>query len=197
MKKVALVLALAGLLFGASFVCEAAEETVLFDFENGLQGWDIPDWAYEKPDHVQKEIKPSNNFAKQGKQSLEIDVEFPGGRWTGAIVEVMQYFDWSEYSAIAYDIYLPANAPLGLKTQMILTVGDAWKWVEMSRSYNLIPGQWVTIKADLKAGSIDWRRVQVDDAFRQDVRKVDIRVISNGKPAYTGPIYLDNIRLIK
>ena len=24
-----------------------AEEVVLFDFENGLEGWEIPDWAFE------------------------------------------------------------------------------------------------------------------------------------------------------
>ena len=126
-----------------------------------------------------------------------IMTDFPGGRWTGAIVEIMQYFDWSDYSKLACDIYLPKDAPLGLKGKMILTVGDSWKWVEMSKSTSLIPGKWVTISADLKKGSIDWRRVQVDDAFRSDVRKLDIRVESNNKPAYTGPIYIDNIRVIK
>ncbi|MEA3488801.1 MAG: glycan-binding surface protein [Candidatus Omnitrophota bacterium] len=196
MKKVLLALAVVGLLF-AGTVGVAAEETVLFSFEKGLEGWEIPDWAYEKPDHVQKEINPSNKFASEGKGSLEIDTEFPGGRWTGAIVEIMQYFDWSDYGKIACDIYLPKEAPLGLRGKMVLTVGDSWKWVEQSRSYALKPGQWVTLTADLKPGSIDWRRVQVDDAFRADVRKIDIRVESNNKPAYTGPVYIDNIRVIK
>jgi hypothetical protein len=191
-----MMLVVAGLVFTGT-VLHAQEETVLFDFKNGLQGWEIPDWAYEKPDHVQQEINVSKAQAKVGDQSLEIMCEFPGGRWTGAIVEIMQYFDWSDYSQIACDIYLPADAPLGLRGKIILTVGDAWKWVEMSRSYALKPGQWVTLAADLKPGSIDWRRVQVDDAFRQDVRKIDIRVDSNNKPAYTGPIYIDNVRVIK
>ena len=88
MKKVALTLVVIGLLF-AGMVVYAEDATVLFDFENGLQGWEIPDWAYEKPDHVQKEINASDKFATQGVQSLEIDTEFPGGRWTGAIVEIM------------------------------------------------------------------------------------------------------------
>jgi len=109
----------------------------------------------------------------------------------------MQYFEWSDYSALACDIYLPADAPLGLRGKMILTVGDAWQWVEQSKSVGLKPGEWVTVTADLKPGSIDWRRVQVDDAFRADVRKIDIRVESNNKPAYTGPIYVDNVRVIK
>lgn len=196
MKKALVLLAALGLVF-AGTVAFAVEETVLFSFEDGLEGWEIPDWAYEKPDHIQKEINQSNNFASNGRSSLEVEAEFPGGRWTGAIVEIMQYFDWSDYSKIACDIYLPEDAPLGLKGKMILTVGDSWKWVEQSRSVALKPGQWITITADLKPGSIDWRRVQVDDAFRSDVRKLDIRVESSNKPAYTGPIYIDNIRLIK
>ncbi len=196
MKKVLLALVVMGLFFVGA-VIHAEEETVIFSFENGLQGWEIPDWAYEKPDHVQKEINPSDKYASQGRSSLEMDVEFPGGRWTGAIIEIMQYFDWTDYSKIACDIYLPKDAPLGLKGKMILTVGDSWKWVEQSKSYALKPGEWVTLTADLKPGSIDWRRVQVDDAFRQDVRKLDIRVESNNRPAYTGPIYIDNIRVIK
>ncbi|MFH1665247.1 MAG: glycan-binding surface protein [Candidatus Omnitrophota bacterium] len=196
MSKILMVLVVVGLLFSGMAV-HAEEATVLFSFENGLEGWEIPDWAYEKPDHVQKEISQSSKYANQGKSSLEIDVDFPGGKWTGAVVEIMQYFDWSDYSTIACDIFIPKDAPIGLKAAMILTVGDAWKWVEMSKSYSLVPGEWVTMSADLKPGSIDWRRVQVDDAFRRDVRKIDIRVQSNNKPAYTGPIYVDNIRVIK
>ncbi|HNX91528.1 MAG TPA: hypothetical protein PKY78_06025 [Candidatus Omnitrophota bacterium] len=174
-----------------------AEESVIFGFENGLQGWDVPEWAYEKPDHVQKEIKVTKTVTKEGTQAMEIVAAFPGGSWSGAIIEVQQYFDWSDYTAIAYDVYIPAEAPAGLKTKMILTVGDTWQWVEMSKDVELIPGQWVTVQASLVPGSIDWRRVQVDDKFRRDVRKMDIRVVSEGKPVYSGSIYIDNIRLIK
>ncbi len=196
MKKVLLALVVIGMVF-AGALSHAEEQTVLFGFEGGLQGWEIPDWAYEKPDHVQKEINVSNKYASEGASSLEIQAEFPGGRWTGAITEIMQYFDWTDFSKISCDIYLPKEAPLGLTGKIILTVGDSWKWVEMSRSFALKPGEWTTISADIKPGSIDWRRVQVDDAFRQDVRKIDIRVESNNKPAYTGPIYIDNIRVSK
>ena len=195
MKKVVIMLAVLGLVFSAAI--SHAEEEVLFNFETGLQGWEIPDWAYEKPDHVQSEIMVSDDYASEGDQSLEIACDFPGGRWTGAIIEIMQYFDWTDFSKIACDVYIPKGAPIGLKGKMILTVGDSWKWVEMSRSFPLKPGQWVTMTADLSPGSIDWRRVQVDDAFRQDIRKLDIRVESNNKPAYKGPIYVDNIRVIK
>jgi hypothetical protein len=195
MKKLTLLLVAAGLIFAGT--AHAQESTVLFDFETGLQGWAVPDWAYEKPDHVQQEISASDAVASSGTKSLKMEVDFPGGRWTGGIVEIMQYFDWSDYSAIACDLYIPADAPAGMKAKMILTVGDSWKWVEQARAVNLKPGQWVTLKGDLKPGSIDWRRVVVDEGFRQDIRKIDIRVVSNNKPAYTGPIYIDNVRVIK
>ena len=69
--------------------------------------------------------------------------------------------------------------------------------IGMSRSFDLKPGEWTTVEGDLMPGSIDWRRVQVDEAFRKDIRKIDIRVYSNNKPAYTGPIYIDNVRGVK
>ncbi|MBF0217110.1 MAG: hypothetical protein HQL30_08970 [Candidatus Omnitrophica bacterium] len=195
MKKLLLGVLLAGLVL-SPMVSEAADE-VLFSFEEGMDGWDIPDWAYEKPDHVQREINMSDKVASNGKKSLEMMTEFPGGSWAGAIIEVMQYMDWTDYTELACDIYLPEGAPEGLKGKMILTVGDTWKWVEMSRDFALVPGEWVKVSASLAPGSIDWRKVQVDDAFRKDVRKIDIRVTSNGKPAYKGPVYIDNIRVSK
>ncbi len=195
MRKIILTVAIMSLVLTSALV--HAEETVLFGFEEGLQGWEIPDWAYEKPDHVQQKISVSNAQANEGNSSLLMAVAFPGGRWTGAITEIMQYYDWSDYSTLACDIYLPADAPLGLKAKIILTVGDAWKWVEMSKAFALKPGEWVTVSADLTPGSIDWRRVQVDEAFRTDIRKMDIRVTSNNKPAYTGDIFIDNVRVIK
>ena len=195
MKKCMLVaVILSFFVAGLSF---AAEEEVLFSYESGAEGWEIPDWAYEKPDHVQQSINISEEFASNGANSLEVEAIFPGGRWAGAIVETMQYFDWSEFKTLACDIYLPAEAPLGLKGKFILTVGDNWQWVEMSRSFDLKPGEWVTVEGDISPGSIDWRRIEVGEAFRKDIRKIDIRVESNNKPAYTGPFYIDNVRVIK
>jgi hypothetical protein len=194
LKKCMVITAILSFLFaGLSF---AAEE-VLFGFETGPEGWEIPDWAYEKPDHVQEAINISEEFASEGVNSLEVEAVFPGGRWAGAMVETMQYFDWSDAKALACDIYLPADAPTGLKAKIILTVGDNWQWVEMSRSFDVVPGEWITVEADISPGSIDWRRVEVGEAFRQDIRKVSIRVESNNKPAYAGAFYIDNVRLIK
>ena len=167
---------------------------VLFGFENGPQGWGIPDWALEKTDMVAKEVSTGKPGSTEGKQALQVAVNFPGGKWTGAIVEIEEYFDWSPYSGLAVDVTLPADAPAGLKAKLILTVGESWEWTEMRRAIQLSPGQTTTLRASLAAGSEDWKRATVDDAFRKDVRKLAIRLESN-KPAFTGTFSVDNVRL--
>ena len=174
-----------------------AEEKVLFGFEKDVQGFEVPEWAMEQEDHVAKTIEVSKDVAKEGKQSLKVNCAFPGKVWTGALVEDFEYFDWTPYKGISVDIYIPKTTPIGLKGKMILTVGENWKFTEMARSVPLVPGEWVTVSASLIPGSEDWKKTIVDDNFRKDVRKLAVRVESNKKPEYTGPIYIDNLRLTK
>lgn len=196
MKKIlVMAVAVAMVLSVSSFV--QAEEKVIFGFEKDAQGWEIPEWALEQEDHVAKTIESSKDFAKEGAQSLKVMTAFPGKVWSAAVIEDFEYFDWTPYKSISADIYIPKEAPIGLKAKIILTVGESWKFTEMTRSVALVPGEWVTITANLSPGSEDWKKTVVDDNFRKDVRKVSIRVESNKKPEYSGPIYIDNIRLEK
>lgn len=171
------------------------EERTYYDFEGDLRGWEVPLWAAGKSDYVAKEVIVSSDVASQGNDSMKIEVDFPGGAWTAGLVEIQQYLDMSRYRVISADLYLPKDAPIGLKVKFILTVGDNWKFVEMSRSVPLIPGEWVTITANIEPGSYDWKRVVPDEKFAEDVRKIAIRIESNRKPKYTGPIYIDNVRV--
>lgn len=193
MKKLVLLLLTIGLVVGCRM--SAFAEEVLYDFEGGLQGWQIPDWAYEKDDYVGDEVLVSSEYASSGKQSLKLTVDFPGKRWTGGIVEIMEYMDWTPHKYISCDVFIPPGTPDGLKAKIILTVGDGWKWVEMSRSIKLKAGEWTTISADLTPGSMDWKRLAPTDEFRADVRKIDVRIESNNKPQYKGAIYIDNVRV--
>lgn len=196
MKKIlVLAMAIAMVLSVSSFA--RAEEKVLFSFEKDTQGWEIPEWALEQEDHVAKSVEVSKDFAKEGTQSLKVMAAFPGKIWSAAVIEDFEYFDWTPYKAISADIYIPKEAPVGLKSKIILTVGESWKFTEMARSVALVPGEWVTVTANLAPGSEDWKKTVVDDNFRKDVRKVSVRVESNKKPEYSGPIYIDNIRLEK
>ncbi len=196
MKKIlVLAVAVAMVLSVSSFA--RAEEKVLFSFEKDTQGWEIPEWALEQEDHVAKSIEVSKDFAKDGEQSLKVMAAFPGKTWTSALVEDFEYFDWTPYKAIAVDVYIPKEAPIGLKAKIILTVGENWKFTEMARSVALVPGEWVTVTANLLPSSEDWKKTVVDDNFRKDVRKIAVRVESNKKPEYNGPIYIDSIKLEK
>jgi len=174
------------------------QEKVLFGFEENIPNWEIPDWCFENKDYVGESIAISNKFAKEGKSSLELMVNFPGTKWTAAYVEIQQYFDWTLYKTISADIFLPKDAPFGLEAKIILTVDTVsgnWTWTEMSRKVKLLPGEWTTVTASLVPGSTDWRKTEVTDKFRADVGKLGIRIESNMRPVYSGPIYIDNIRV--
>ncbi len=169
-------------------------EKTLYDFEKDDNGWEIPGWELDKPDHVARSLKKVSGVASKGAGSLELYAEFPGERWTGALAEIQHYLDLRNYDAIYVDIYLPLDAPGGLRGKVILTVDEDWRFVEMARSFRLEPGKWTTITADISEGSTEWKRTKVDKAFKADVRKVAIRIESNRVP-YSGPIYIDNIRV--
>jgi hypothetical protein len=171
------------------------EERTYYDFEGDLRGWEVPMWAAGKSDYVAREVTVSSDVASSGNDSMKVEVDFPGGLWTAGLVEIQQYLDMSRYRVIRVDLYLPKDAPVGLKVKIILTVGDNWKFVEMSRSVPLIPGEWVTITANIEPGSYDWKRVVPDEKFAEDVRKIAIRIESNRKPKYAGSIYIDNVRV--
>jgi len=197
MKNIIVISIMAiALVLGVS-VSVKAEEKVIFGFEKDTQGWEIPEWAMEQEDHVAKTVEVSKDFSNEGKNSLKVAANFPGKIWSAAMVEDFEYFDWTPYKAISVDLYIPKEAPTGLKGKIILTVGENWKFTEMARAVPLEPGKWVTISANLAPGSEDWKKVVVDDNFRKDVRKLAVRIESNKKPVYAGPIYVDNIRLIK
>jgi hypothetical protein len=176
-------------------VQELKPEKVLFSFEDGTQYWEMPDWAKEKTDHVAKSIEASKDYASHGASSLKVMADFPGKVWTAALVEYEEYLDWAPYKRVSCDIYVPASVPEGLKAKIILTVGEDWRFTEMSRVVFLMPGKWTTVSASLEPGSDDWKMMSIDDNFRKDVRKIAIRIESNKGPIYSGPIYIDNFRL--
>ena len=169
------------------------EDEVLFSFEGSAEGWEIPEWAYDKVDYVGMDLYISKDYAKDGETSLKVIAEFPGGIWTGALVEVMEDFNWAQYSEVFANVYLPEGAPADLRARLIITVGDDWKFVEMSHDAPLVAGRWNRIDASLLQNSPDWDMLTFDDMARSDVRKLAVRVESNKEPLYNGPIYIDAV----
>lgn len=181
----------------AATTAPITEERTYFDFEEDLEGWEVPAWALGKADHVAKEVVVSRDTASRGRSSMKVTADFPGRVWTAALVEVQQYLDLGANRVIKVDVYLPKTAPEGLKAKLVLTVGDNWKFVEMNGGVPLIPGQWTTITANIEPGSLDWKRVVPDEAFAKDVRKVAVSVESNSAPVHSGVFYVDNVRVGK
>ena len=174
----------------------SAREIVLNGFEKNPQGWEIPDWAMASKDYVAKQVSVSEYHSSEGKYSLEVESNFTGAlKWEGAYVEcVVDVTDWSPFNYLSLEIFLPKDAPQGLRARIILTVGEDWKWTEMNKAILLTPGEWAVINVDLTENSMGWRRF-VTESFRADVRKLGVRIESNGKIVYKGPIYIDNVRL--
>ena len=170
-------------------------EVVIYGFEDGEEGWVIPDWAKASGDYVGTALTVSRDYAVEGQYSLALQAQFPGQRWTGAYVErQVETTDWSPFDRLLLSIYLPSGAPAGLKGKIILTVGDHWQWTEQNQTVPLEPGRWMTLSVNLKPGSMDWKFF-LDDAFRRNIRKLGIRIESDKGPAYSGPVFLDDVRL--
>ena len=184
----------AGVLLGGSPAWPAAE-LVVYGFEGSLEGWGVPEWAATSPDYVARQLVASRGYASEGQYALELLAAFPGGRWAGAYVErEAEVTDWTPFGRLSVDVYLPAGAPDGLRARLILTVGTDWRWTEMRRAVPLTPGTWTTLTAHLVPGDRDWK-VSSDDRFRADVRKLGIRIESDGAAPYRGSVFIDGVRV--
>ena len=176
MKGVLIMCVAVAFVLSATNICAAAGEKVLYDFEKGLNGWSIPEWALKQADQVAKGAITSDAAASSGTHSMEVMADFPGSIWTGAYVEIMEYLDLSDYDEILVDIYLPEGAPEGLKARTILTAGENWSFLEMKQSAALIPGQWRTIRASLSGAGRVWKNSASAPNMASDIRKVGVRV---------------------
>ena len=169
----------------------------LFSFEKSKQGWENPSWTLAKSDYVLRDLSIASHPSTEGKKSLELIADFPGRKWSCAYAEIFHDLDLDEYETIAADIFIPAAAPEGLKAKFILTVSDNWRYTEMARAVQLIPGKWITLTGDISSESFDWKRTKVDNTFKQDIRKMGIRIEYSKPPPYSGAIYVDNVRVVK
>jgi hypothetical protein len=172
-------------------------DQVLFDFEKDLQGWRIPDWAFEKKDNASLSVMPATDKVAQGKGSLKLAADFPPKMWSGAYVEIErqpgEFMDFTGFDTVQAGVYLAPDAPKKLKAELIMTVGDDWSWTEMRKAVDLIPGQWNVVSADIGDKSVTWKIPMTDDV-RSDVRKLGVRIQSN-YITYKGMVHIDDVRL--
>ena len=191
-------------------------DEVIYGFEKDTQGWAIPDWACEKIDYVCRTIEASQDVVSEGSSSLKLDVDFPKEAWRAAVIEVEDIFYCEGYNFLLADIYLPGTAPNGISGRFAMTVGGDWLWIEPVMPSILMPGEWVTIKASLQTGNVDWKKtemveergidgkvrgyakkeipVTLSQEYKDDIHTMAVRIEAD-RIKYEGPVYIDNIRL--
>jgi hypothetical protein len=171
-------------------------KATLYDFEEDDDGWGIPAWALNLRDHVAISSKRSDRYSSKGNWSLRVNSKFPEKQWSASLVEIQHFLNLENFDTIAADVYFPKHSSKKLRGILILTQGEDWRFCEMSHSFRIDPGKWTTIRADISKNSVDWKKIKLDKYFRNDIRKIAIRIEST-KTSYNGPIYIDNIRVYK
>lgn len=192
----------------------AQKEKIVYDFEEGQEGWVIPGWSYDQYNlrtYKGKSVGVSDEMASSGTHSLELIADMPGVEWSCAIVEKEKQLDLTGYETVSVDVYVPKGAPSLLQAQIVLTVGDARRFTEMRKAVPLKPGQWTTITARLESpvvGGDEGEEPPLGDfrgrgprrlyKFIDNIKKVAVRIEYNAAPPnmigprYKGPVYVDN-----
>ena len=168
-----------------------ANPILLYDFSDGAEDWSMPDW-------------PDANKSPQGQLlacsaidgTLNIPLSFNKRAKTEGFVNCAPTANWQRFRSVSAEIYVPANAPRGLRGSFFL-MGDGWKWNVPLETLLLEPGQWNRIEAPLNDEGLEsyWNVSygQFVDGLRQ-VIGFGIRITKpDGIEAYQGVFRLDNV----
>ncbi len=181
-------------------------KTIQFDFENGIEGWEIPDWAAEQKDCVGLDYGVTTEKAFSGDRSMKVDTNFPGTAWTAAVIEYAKDIDLSGYSKIKARIYIPKESNNQQMFGRIILTAGPWFFIEMKEPIQLKTGSWTTIEAKLDVSRLGelsyWKCVDANTCLLDNLKKVKriaVRVEYNASfqsgPPYKGPVYIDDITI--
>ena len=134
----------------------------------------------------------SGGPASEGEETLEVVASYPG---EAAILRSVER-DWQAFDRLAFDVFVPRDAPNDMRVMVYLRDGDLW-WYETLLPAYLRPGDWTKLLVDLSGETTAWEprgHEKVYDRYAlQRVRVLGIRVF--GHRPYEGPLYIDNIQL--
>jgi hypothetical protein len=173
----------------------------LYDFEQGTDGWTMPDWPDANKDEKGAIYHPesSQDFASSGTKALRVPLRFIAGKDAKGFVGVRPNADWSPFQQVRVAVYLPAGAPTGLHVGFYM-MGGGWKWREAKQTIPLVPGQWTTLEAPLvgKEATDLWNfdATGLSQAL-QGIIDFGVRIEKTGsdQTSYTGPVYLDTVEV--
>jgi mannan endo-1,4-beta-mannosidase len=160
----------------------------VFDFSNGLDGWD-------QNGIYQSEIKDVTYNKEVGNGSLQLDVKFPGVSDWEELRIALKSFDLTQYQGCKYDIYIPKEGlPAHAQLKPYAVVAPGWVKCGVDQN-NAYIGQLPTVTFNGK----EYVKLQVTNIFNgqsKDKSELDIDLVAD-MFKYEGPIYFDNIELLK
>lgn len=160
----------------------------VFDFSNGLEGWD-------QNGIYQSEIKDVKYNKEVGNGSVQLDVKFPGASEWEELRIALKSFDLTQYQGCKYDIYIPREGlPAHAQLRPYAVVAPGWVKCGVDQN-NAYIGQLPTVTFNGK----EYVKLQVINTFNgqsKDKSELDINLVAN-MFIYEGPIYFDNIELLK
>ncbi len=178
----------------------AAQSEMIYNCEQALQNWNIPNWSEHKDDYVSPILALDKNFTSKGELGLKLMVNFSGDKWEAGIVETEGFFDLTLYKAITCTLYLSKKAPRNISARIVVASGKDHTWIEMNNSTKVTPGRTTKVSGNLRYGNSDWRTTEgtlkMTDEIKSSIKKIAIRIESN-EAKYTGPVYIDSIHFEK
>lgn len=160
----------------------------VFDFSNGLDGWD-------QNGIYQSEIKSVTYNKEVGNGSIQLDVKFPGASNWEELRIALKSVDLTQYEGCKYDIYIPKEGlPAHAQLRPYAVVAPGWVKCGVDQN-NAYIGQLPTVTFNGK----EYVKLQVINTFNgqsKDKNELDINLVAN-MFKYEGPIYFDNIELLK
>jgi mannan endo-1,4-beta-mannosidase len=159
-----------------------------FDFSKDLDRWD-------QNGIYQAEVKAVKYTKDVGDGALQLDVKFPGASNWEEVRIALKSVDLTPYAGCKYDVYIPQEglpAHAQLRPYVVVTPG----WVKCGVDQNNVYiGQLPTVVFNGKK----YVKLQVTNMFNgqsKDKNELDIDLVAN-MFKYEGPIYFDNIELLK
>ena len=169
-----------------------------WDFEAGESAHE--DWVASALDAGTRGVQASSARASSGARSLAITGSLPQSFG----VTYLPWDDWTGYTQLSFDLYIPAGVPKEFDLWVYLK-DKQYYWYQTAPFRSPTtgkplpgpkPGKWTTIKLDISPTSTIWKPGGHRRAWERALyypREFGLRVFSRRK--WSGTVWLDNVQL--
>ena len=172
---------------------ETAKVKELYDFSDGLQGWEKSGW-------INDGVKAGDVTHDAGSQKLKMGIDFSGvagQSWVGAGISLTDKngLDFSDYNTMSFEFYYdPAKFTEGnIALKASAVSGSDSLFGDQASSINDITPE--DAEGGLKKAVFTFK---IDEEKAKKIKPEKIDIIVNGiETAYNGDIYFDNIKFSK